>query len=133
MNGIVQSVMTKESQYGKFSEVTIDSRQISAFKEHHQVAVTLSAGDSVEYSFEMKGKYPRFTQLVKTTAGAAAQATSHQPSRPTEFITRDESVLVSYAKDMLVANKDMAPSQAVDAIMELVAMTKKGMKENPTS
>ena len=93
------------------------------------------AGDSVDYTFELKGKYPRFTSLVKTTSGAAPSPslTAIPQGRPTEFITREESVLVSYAKDMMIANKDMAPGQAVDAIMELVAMTKKGMKENPTS
>ena len=51
MNGIVQLVTGKEGQYGKFSEVKIDNRDITAFKEFHNVAVTLSPGDSVEYSF----------------------------------------------------------------------------------
>ncbi len=136
MNGIVTYVEEKNGQYGKFSEVTIDGRQITAFKEHHTVASQLSSGDAVDYSFELKGKYARFTMLKKTTGGSApvvGNVDVLKGSRPPEFITRDESVLVSYAKDLMVARPDMATQQAVDCIMELVALVKKGMKENPTS
>lgn len=135
MNGIVTSVVTKESQFGKFSEVTIDGRAISAFKDFHNTAVTLAAGDSVDYSFELKGKYPRFTSLSKTaSSGAPASALGNfKREVMPEFMTRDQSVLVSYAKDLMVANSDMTPGQAVDAVMELVALVKKGMQENPTS
>ena len=134
MNGIVQLVTGKEGQYGKFSEVKIDNRDITAFKEFHNVAVTLSPGDSVEYSFELKGKYPRFTSLTKLTGGSVSspsQGTS-SPSRPSEFITRDESVLVSYAKDIFLSDRELTTSDAVNAVMEMVALVKKGMKENPT-
>ena len=138
MNGIVQSVDEKTGQYGKFSEVTIDGRAITAFKEFHTTASRLLAGDSVSYSFELKGKYPRFTSLAKSTGDPAPEVSLtpggfKQAAKPAEFITRDESVLVSYAKDIMIAKPDLAPSQAVDAIMELVALVKKGMKENPTS
>lgn len=135
MQGVIQSIETRDGKFGKYTNVSIDGSKITAYKSLHNIAMTLSVGDAVDYAYEVKGEYKNFTALSKAASGAAPTGNTDvlRGSRPPEFITRDESVLVSYAKDMMVAHPDMTPGQAVDAVMELVSRVKKAVKENPTS
>ncbi len=136
MNGTVKSVNERTGDYGKFTVIEVDGHEITAFNAFHETARTLSPGDPIEFSFELKGKYKRFTSLRRGTASVTAAGVSGSPSPvrepiKAEFLTREESILASYAKDLLGAGIASTPEGAVATVWEIAAEVKKKLKENP--
>lgn len=135
MNGTVQSVTERNGAYGKFSHVMIDGNEYSAFNSHHETVRTLSPGDQVEFAFDTKGKYKHLSSIKRTSGVSAAgvSAAVVQPTANREFLTRDESMITSYAKDLMAHQADMTPELAVNSVFEIIRLVKTKVKENPTS
>ncbi len=131
MNGTIQSIQERTGAYGKFSSVMVNGEEISAFNSHHEVARSLAAGDPVEYTYEIKGKYKQFSSLKRGAAAVSAAGMQGGTPKVREFITRDESVLVSYAKDLIAAQPDFTPELAVNTVMDIVQRVKAKVAENP--
>ena len=130
MQGRIDRLQVLEGKYGKFTNIEIGGDKITAYNAFHQTAVGLAEGDTVEYSYEMKGQYKNFTVLKKISGGAAAvtQAVAQRDS-----MSKDESMIVSYAKDLMVAGKAETPDLAVATIFELLKAAREGLRSNPTS
>ena len=132
MQGTISRIQIKDGKFGKYSDLEINGEQITAYKGHHEAATQMAEGDTVEYAYELKnGKYKNFTMLKKLGSGAVSVAVTQAAKR--FEVSRDESMFISYAKDLMVAGKAETPEIAMATIFELLKAAKDGMKENPTS
>lgn len=115
MQGKVDKISEGKNDFGKFINLTIDGKQYSAFGQSVvSQAAQVQAGDTVEFTFEVKqGKYNNIKTISVITGGATA-STSNGPAS-VKVDQRDAMMLLSYAKDLVTVG-GLEPAKAVETI-----------------
>jgi hypothetical protein len=132
MNGVIQTIITKDGANGKFNQLTINGTVYGAFGKQFDATRAFKAGDTVDFTFTSKGKYNNLESIKLVTAAAPSAPGSNSSG---EFVTKEQSVLLSYAKDLVVSDPDkFTPSVAVDVVFSMIDDIKKRMSGvNPTA
>lgn len=129
MNGVIQTIITKDGANGKFNQLTINGTVYGAFGKHYDETRAFKAGDSVDFTFTSKGKYNNLESIKLVTAAPPGAPGSNSSG---EFLTKEQGVIVSYAKDLVVSGS-FTPDQALDTVFQLIDGVKKRMSGvNPT-
>ena len=117
MQGKVDKVSEGTNNFGKFINLTIDGKQYSAFGQAVvSQAMQVQAGDTVEFTFEVKqGKYNNIKTISVVSGGAATTASG---GAATKVDQRDAMMLLSYAKDLVTVG-GLEPEKAVETIFKM--------------
>lgn len=119
--GVVEAMEVKSDRQ---TTLKIDGKFYGAFNRHHETAKAIKVGDTVSYAFVVNGKYNNLEALSLLSAGNGAAITGVAGgaggASPREYVTKDESVLVSYAKDVMIGGITKDPKEAVALVMALV-------------
>ncbi len=133
MQGTISKLQVLDGKFGKFTSIEINGQKITAYNQWHDAATNMKQGDTVEYDTVQKGQYFNFSLLKLVSAGAAPAAAESASRSRQDFLSKEEGVITSYAKDLLVGGLTAEPDKAVDMVFALITKVKAGMKENPTS
>ena len=118
MQGKVDKISEGTNNFGKFINLTIDGKQYSAFGQAVvSQAMQVQAGDTVEFTFEVKqGKYNNIKTISVVSGGASATPTSGGVAPKVD--QRDAMMLLSYAKDLVTVG-GLEPQKAVETIFTM--------------
>ncbi len=133
MQGVITALRVMDGKVSKFSNITVNGQTASAFGDLHQAAVNMKEGDTINYEIVQKGKYFNFSSLSLAATGAAVVQHQSAHRQQQEFLSKEEGVITSYAKDLLVGGISATPEAAVEMVFSLIKGVKTKMKENPTS
>ncbi len=126
LTGIVTSIERKTGKNGDYAKTNVNGQYISFFPPAAEQAFKIAEGTQVQVEYTEKGQYKNGTSIkpVGISAGVGDQ-TPAAPVKESNLPTGgNESMMVSYAKDLMIANKDLTPELAVATIFELIREVK---------
>ena len=126
--GVIQEVFIGNKGTEKeFGSLTIDGKKFSGRYKILETIRKLQPGDQVAYSYEINGQYHNLKSLSLLSSPAhtvvAGPATAQASAAPPSItVSRDESVLLSYAKDFIIAHEfTLSPQDAAKMVFDTLS------------